>query len=249
MNAEHEITAILDELTQKPLNIQTVALVSADGSLLSTSVGVAHNNLLPMIKYIPYLAQSIREELQWKGIQKICIQGNHNYLILACCKADVFLMVYTHEIVFGLLDREINRTVEAFRGILQRHPFKMGTSIKQFTSQTSTPLNSKASPNTLIQERHSRKRRDLSEHLLGKPHQSKAQDLNPSIRVDLVGLNQDFIEQCEQNLAFCIGPIAPVILQKILAESQGKTQQQFIDALEQTIPDPGLAQTFRKLFV
>ncbi|MGB7416722.1 MAG: hypothetical protein WA902_21145, partial [Thermosynechococcaceae cyanobacterium] len=130
MNAEREITAILEELTQKPLNVQSAALVAADGSLLSASVGITYNSLLPIIKSIPYLAQSIREELQWKGIQKICIQRNHNYLILACCKADVFLLVYTHEVVFGLLDREINRTVEAFRGVFQRHQLTIKTSIK-----------------------------------------------------------------------------------------------------------------------
>jgi serine/threonine protein kinase len=60
------------------------------------------------------------------------------------------------------------------------------------------------------------------------------------------GLNPDFIEQCNRELAFCIGPIASLVIEEILEQELPATIYQLVDALEQEIPDQKAAIAFRR---
>lgn len=78
------------------------------------------------------------------------------------------------------------------------------------------------------------------------PRSSGEQDTGPLNQEQDTGLlNQDFIDRCEQELAICIGPIAKMIIQQSLAQAEGQTPGEFLDAIASNIPNPQLAQTFR----
>jgi serine/threonine-protein kinase len=60
------------------------------------------------------------------------------------------------------------------------------------------------------------------------------------------GLNPGFIEQCNRELAFCIGPIASLVIEEILEQESPATVYQLVDALEKEIPDQKAAIAFRR---
>ncbi|ELS02028.1 serine/threonine protein kinase [Xenococcus sp. PCC 7305] len=59
-------------------------------------------------------------------------------------------------------------------------------------------------------------------------------------RIDL-----DFIKRCEQELAYCIGPMAGLIVEEIL-EQQPSSNHELMEALAQQIPDVKKAMEFRQ---
>ncbi|NMG19930.1 serine/threonine-protein kinase [Brasilonema bromeliae] len=59
-------------------------------------------------------------------------------------------------------------------------------------------------------------------------------------------LNPAFIQRCQQQLAYYIGPIASLVVEEILAETPQISPYQFIEFLAREIPDASAALEFRK---
>jgi serine/threonine-protein kinase len=58
-------------------------------------------------------------------------------------------------------------------------------------------------------------------------------------------VNPAFIDRCQKELAYSIGPMASLILEEILDKNPSISKHQLVDALEQEIPDPKGALEFR----
>lgn len=113
------LSQILQELIAKPIGIQGAFLVSLEGQPLTSPIGITENSALLLAGTMLYVASSTHEELQWQGIEKISVQAQEGYVILAQCTPDVFLFVKAAKALSGLLDGEINRTVKGLRTALQ----------------------------------------------------------------------------------------------------------------------------------
>lgn len=110
---------ILCELIAKPIGIQSAFLVSLEGQPITSPIGISENSALIIAGTMLYLARSTQEELQWQGIEKISVQAQEGYVILANCTPDVFLLVKAAKALSGLLDGEINRTIQRLQTALQ----------------------------------------------------------------------------------------------------------------------------------
>ncbi|NJM66813.1 MAG: hypothetical protein HC851_14695 [Acaryochloris sp. RU_4_1] len=113
------LSQILQELIAKPIGIQGAFLVSLEGQPITSPIGISENSALILAGTMLYVARSTHEELQWQGIEKISVQAQEGYVILAHCTPDVFLFVKAAKALSGLLDGEINRTVKCLRTALQ----------------------------------------------------------------------------------------------------------------------------------
>lgn len=60
-------------------------------------------------------------------------------------------------------------------------------------------------------------------------------------------LSPAFLERCQQALTRCIGPVAALILEDVLAQDPQLTPQQFVEAILLEIPSPQQAEAFQKL--
>jgi serine/threonine-protein kinase len=62
-------------------------------------------------------------------------------------------------------------------------------------------------------------------------------------------VNSEFIKKCQQELAYCIGPMASLIVEEILEQYSSLTPQELVDILSAQIPDAKKALEFkRRLF-
>ena len=59
-------------------------------------------------------------------------------------------------------------------------------------------------------------------------------------------INPDFVKRCEQELAYCIGPMASLIIEEILAEQTPLSHHALMEAVAQQIPDVKKAMEFRQ---
>ncbi|MGH8000162.1 MAG: protein kinase domain-containing protein [Brasilonema sp.] len=59
-------------------------------------------------------------------------------------------------------------------------------------------------------------------------------------------LNPAFIQRCQQELAYYIGPIASLVVEEILAQTPHISHYQFVEFLAREIPDASAAFEFRK---
>lgn len=110
---------ILYELIAKPIGIQSAFLVTIDGQPITSPIGISENSALIIAGTMLYLARSTHEELQWQGIEKISVQAQEGYVILANCTSEIFLLVKAAKALTGLLDGEINRTIKRLQTALQ----------------------------------------------------------------------------------------------------------------------------------
>jgi predicted regulator of Ras-like GTPase activity (Roadblock/LC7/MglB family) len=118
LNALDQISVILRDLMSKPLEVKCTFLVSSEGQLLTPPISMDENSALILSGTMIYLSKSTIEELQWGGIDKISIQSDEGYVILAACTPDVFLLVQTGKTLVGLLDGEINRVIQKVQTVL-----------------------------------------------------------------------------------------------------------------------------------
>lgn len=118
-NPSSYLEQILYELIAKPIGIQSAFLVSLEGQPITAPIGISENSALIIAGTMLYLARSTHEELQWQGIEKISVQAQEGYVILANCTPDVFLLIKAAKALSGLLDGEINRTVKRLQTALQ----------------------------------------------------------------------------------------------------------------------------------
>lgn len=110
---------ILYDLIAKPIGVQSAFLVSLEGKPITAPIGINENSALIIAGTMLYLARSTNEELQWQGIEKISVQAREGFVILASCTPDIYLLVKTAKALSGLLDGEINRTVQRLQIALQ----------------------------------------------------------------------------------------------------------------------------------
>jgi serine/threonine protein kinase len=59
-------------------------------------------------------------------------------------------------------------------------------------------------------------------------------------------LNPMFVTQCQQELAYFIGPIASLVIEEAITQHSPASLQQLVDLLMQEIPDPQAALEFRR---
>lgn len=115
----HTIEKILQELTAKPIGIQGVALVSCEGQPIIPAIGMDKNSVLIMAGSMLYLSKSTQDELNWQAIETVSVRAREGYVILSKCNAEVYLLVKAGKALSGLLEGEINRTVEKLQVELQ----------------------------------------------------------------------------------------------------------------------------------
>jgi len=113
------IEKILQELTAKPIGIQGVALVSCEGQPIIPPIGMDKNSVLIMAGSMLYLSKSTQDELNWQAIETVSVRAREGYVILSKCNAEVHLLVKAGKALSGLLEGEINRTVEKLQVELQ----------------------------------------------------------------------------------------------------------------------------------
>ena len=59
-------------------------------------------------------------------------------------------------------------------------------------------------------------------------------------------IHPDFVKRCEQELAYCIGPMASLIIEEILAEQRPSSDHDLMEAVAQQIPDVKKAIEFKQ---
>ncbi len=59
-------------------------------------------------------------------------------------------------------------------------------------------------------------------------------------------INPDFVKRCEQELAYCIGPMASLIIEEILAEQRPSSHHELMEIVAQQIPDVKKAMQFKQ---
>ena len=142
----NQIEDILRELTSKPIGIQGAVLVSSEGELITLPIGFDENSALILAGIMLYLAKSTREELDWQGIDKISIQAKEGYLTLGNCGENIFLLVKAGQAVKGLIEGQINRTIQQLK--IELEGSEMDTIINEARLETetfpqqNTPVNS-----------------------------------------------------------------------------------------------------------
>jgi predicted regulator of Ras-like GTPase activity (Roadblock/LC7/MglB family) len=114
-----KIERILQELIAKPIGIQGVALVSDEGQPIFPPMGMDKNSTLIMAGSMLYLAKSTQDEFNWSTIETISVRAQEGYIILTICNRNNFLLVKAGKALSGLLEGEINRTVEKLQLELQ----------------------------------------------------------------------------------------------------------------------------------
>lgn len=232
-----EVRKILQELIQKPLNIQCIFLISSQGQPITVPMGAGRHDAASMARIMPYLTQSTSVELQWTDVNKVCIQGKNGYVLLARCTPGASLLVQAGRTLLGLLDGEINRAAQRLQTILLDGWF--------VDDSVSEVLNTNALIDSLPQARAT-PREDVL--VLGSSKRSHVPPERAAALESPILLKPDFIDQCEQKLAFYIGPIARIVVAKTLNEADYKTPKQFIERLGENIPSPMLAQKFNGEF-
>ena len=115
-----KIEVILQSFMSKPIGIQGLILISAEGQPLTQAIGLEQNNALIMAGTMLYLAKMTCDEYNWNGIENIAVKGQQGYLILRVCHDDIFLLLKAVTTVpMGLLEGEINRLVKNLQIELQ----------------------------------------------------------------------------------------------------------------------------------
>jgi predicted regulator of Ras-like GTPase activity (Roadblock/LC7/MglB family) len=114
-----KIERILQDFIAKPIGIQGVALVSSEGQPLLSPIGINKNNTLIMAGSMLYLAKNTEDEFQWRNVENITVRASEGYVILVYCQSDIFLLIKAGKALSGLLEGEINRTIEKLQAVLQ----------------------------------------------------------------------------------------------------------------------------------
>jgi predicted regulator of Ras-like GTPase activity (Roadblock/LC7/MglB family) len=114
-----EIEKILQELAKKPIAVEGILLVSAQGQPLTAPVGIEQNSALILAGTMLYLANNTREELSWSDVEQIALRSPQGHVILTACSNQAFLLVKTGNTISGLLEGEIQKTCAKLQAILE----------------------------------------------------------------------------------------------------------------------------------
>ena len=118
ISKSQKIREVLTRLLAKPINIQDAILVSAEGKPLTPPLSLTQNSTLIIAGTMLYLAKITREEFDWEQIKQITVQAQEGYVILSSINTDIFLLVQAAQVLSGLLEGEINRTIRQIQLVL-----------------------------------------------------------------------------------------------------------------------------------
>jgi predicted regulator of Ras-like GTPase activity (Roadblock/LC7/MglB family) len=110
---------ILQDFIAKPIGIKGLALVSAEGQPILSPIGIDKNSTLIMAGSMLYLAKNTQDEFKWHDVENITVRASDGYAILVHCQSDIFLLIKAGKALSGLLEGEINRTIEKLQAVLQ----------------------------------------------------------------------------------------------------------------------------------
>ncbi|BAU64412.1 serine/threonine protein kinase [Stanieria sp. NIES-3757] len=84
--------------------------------------------------------------------------------------------------------------------------------------------------------------------LSNQPHNPKGASISPSTAnyTPIASLDPKFIKRCQHELAYCIGPMASLIVEEILIQYAPRSPEALIDALAEQIPDAQKAIQFKR---
>lgn len=120
-------------------------------------------------------------------------------------------------------------------------PSGFSNSIEETMIVNSTNPSVPRSPSSIYPDRSEQKRRQ-SGNIPPVPPSGAHRSSHTS-------LNSEFIKQCQQELAYCIGPMASLILEEVLDRYAPTSPQELVDALAAQIPDAQKAlELKRRLF-
>ncbi|MGB8700556.1 MAG: hypothetical protein WCD18_14160 [Thermosynechococcaceae cyanobacterium] len=115
----HNLDAILKELFEKPIGIQGVALVSSEGQIFTTPIGMNARRAEMLAGTMLYLVKSTQEELDWQAVETVFLRGQAGYLMLGICTETTYLLVQSSKMPMGLLEGEVNRAIARIRSEFQ----------------------------------------------------------------------------------------------------------------------------------
>lgn len=69
---------------------------------------------------------------------------------------------------------------------------------------------------------------------------------SPTVLKQKQSIDNNFINKCERDLIYLIGPIANFIIEEILQSNPQISVTEFVDKLAQNVPDSGMAEEFKK---
>lgn len=201
----------LKEFAAQLSEIQGLALVSAEGQLLTPPIGLDENSAEILAGMILQMAGQMQDELQWQELEQVSLGGAESYIRLSACTEDTFLLVQAAGVSAGVLERDIRQIVKALQAQL---------------NSSNSRIELAASPAV--------KMRDLQP------------DTTAKVTPKLTALEPDFIHRCQQELVEFIGPIAPMLCQRLLSENNRLSPEQFIELLSQQIPRQEEALEFQR---
>ncbi len=114
----NSLEVILKALVAKPIGIQGAALVSAEGQVMISPVGMDELSASMVAGTMLYLAKSTQEELKWQEIETVSVRAPEGYVLLSNCNPNIFLLIRSGKVPMGLLEGEISRTISKLKVVL-----------------------------------------------------------------------------------------------------------------------------------
>lgn len=79
-----------------------------------------------------------------------------------------------------------------------------------------------------------------------KPKKSSSSLLNKHrVSSESLVVDDDFVNYCQKSLAECIGPVASIVCQKVLAKNKNITRKKLVEKLAKKISDPQESERFK----
>lgn len=114
----NSLEVILKALVAKPIGIQGAALVSAEGQVVVSPVGMDELSASMVAGTMLYLAKSTQEELKWQEIETVSVRALEGYVLLSNCNPNIYLLIRSGKVPMGLLEGEISRTITKLKVVL-----------------------------------------------------------------------------------------------------------------------------------
>ena len=103
---------IIKNFTNQQPEIEGIALISSEGELLTSSIGLDESIATVLAGNMLYVARQMQDELVWQELQQVTLRGNQGNLRLASCGDDTFLLIKTANITMASLERDIRQIIK-----------------------------------------------------------------------------------------------------------------------------------------
>lgn len=110
-----KIDTILQDLVFQKLGIQSAALMSFEGQLLTKAIGIEENSVLSLAGIMLYLAESAEYEFNWQQTRKISLNSLEGNMILVACDPNIFIFLRTDVLLDDLLEKQIDRLINVIQ--------------------------------------------------------------------------------------------------------------------------------------